>query len=54
MYWSGLVYWLKNTLLNEKNISPEDIELLEIVDSAEEVMDCLDRFYSNNNFKPNF
>jgi uncharacterized protein (TIGR00730 family) len=54
IYWSGLVYWLKNTLLNEKNISPEDIELLEIVDSAEEVMGCLDRFYSNNNFKPNF
>jgi hypothetical protein len=40
--------------LNEKNISPKDIELLEIVDSAEEVMACLDRFYSNNNFKPNF
>jgi uncharacterized protein (TIGR00730 family) len=53
-YWRGLVDWLKNTLLNEKNISPEDIELLEIVDSAEEVMGCLDRFYSNNNFKPNF
>ena len=53
-YWSGLVDWLKNTLLIEKNISPEDIDLLEIVDSAEEVMACLDRFYSNNNFKPNF
>ena len=53
-YWSGLVDWLKNTLLIEKNISPEDINLLEIVDSAEEVMNCLDRFYSNNNFKPNF
>ena len=53
-YWSGLVDWLKNTLLIEKNISPEDIDLLEIVDNAEEVMNCLDRFYSNNNFKPNF
>ncbi len=53
-YWSGLVDWLKNTLLIEKNISPEDIDLIEIVDSAEEVMNCLDRFYSNNNFKPNF
>ena len=54
IYWSGLIDWLKNTLLNDKNISPEDIELLEIADSAEEVMACLDRFYSNNNFKPNF
>jgi uncharacterized protein (TIGR00730 family) len=53
-YWSGLVDWLKNTLLIQKKISPEDIDLLEIVDSAEEVMNCLDRFYSNNNFKPNF
>ena len=53
-YWSGLVDWLKNTLLIQKKISPEDIDLLEIVDSAQEVMNCLDRFYSNNNFKPNF
>jgi|TARA_B110000285_G_C15133711_1_gene625393 uncharacterized protein (TIGR00730 family) len=53
-YWSGLLDWLKNTLLAEKNISPEDLLLLELVDSAEEVMDCLERFYSKDNFKPNF
>ena len=53
-YWSGLVDWIKNTLIKEKNISPDDIDLFELVDTKEEVMDCLNRFYKNANFTPNF
>ena len=53
-YWSGLVDWIKNTLIKEKNISPEDLDLFELVDTKEEVMDCLNRFYKKENFKPNF
>ena len=53
-YWKGLVDWIKNKLLKEKNVSPEDLNIFEIVDSVEEVMDCLNRFYTKDNFKPNF
>jgi len=53
-YWSGLVDWIKNTLLKEKNISPEDLDLIALVDTKEEVMECLNRFYTKDNFKPNF
>lgn len=53
-YWSGLIDWIKNTILKEKNISPEDLNLFELVDTKEEVMDCLNRFYEKENFKPNF
>ena len=53
-YWRGLVDWIKETLIKEKNISPEDLGLFELVDTVEEVMDCLDRFYIKENFKPNF
>ena len=53
-YWKGLVGWIKDTLLKEKNISPDDIELFDVVDTVEEVMDCLERFYTKDNFKPNF
>jgi uncharacterized protein (TIGR00730 family) len=53
-YWKGLVGWIKDTLLKEKNISSDDIELFDVVDTVEEVMECLERFYTKDNFKPNF
>ena len=53
-YWSGLIDWIKNTVLKEKNISPEDLDLFELVDTLDEVMDFLNRFYTKDNYKPNF
>jgi uncharacterized protein (TIGR00730 family) len=53
-YWSGLTDWIKNTVLVEKNISPEDLDLFTLVDTTEEVMECLNRFYEKDNFVPNF
>jgi uncharacterized protein (TIGR00730 family) len=53
-YWSGLLDWIKETLLSQKNISPEDIDLIEIVDTPQEVKQYLEQFYSHENFKPNF
>lgn len=53
-YWEGLIDWIKDKLLRENNISTEDLELFEVVDTKEEVMDCLNRFYIKDNFKPNF
>jgi len=53
-YWSGLLDWIEETVLKEKNISPEDLDLIELVDTKDEVMDCLNRFYIKDNYKPNF
>ena len=53
-YWECLINWIKDKLLRENNISTEDLELFEVVDTKEEVMDCLNRFYIKDNFKPNF
>jgi uncharacterized protein (TIGR00730 family) len=53
-YWGGLIDWIKETVLKEKNISPEDLDLFELVDTKEEVMNCLNRFYIQDNYKPNF
>ena len=53
-YWGGLIDWIKGTVLKEKNISPEDLDLFELVDTKDEVMDCLNRFYIKDNYKPNF
>ena len=42
-YWTGLIDWIKNRLLEEKRISPEDIEILKIIDDPEEVVKAVNK-----------
>ena len=44
-YWKGLIDWLKATVLSHGSISPEDIDLIHIVDDPEEVSDIILRRY---------
>lgn len=54
-YWSGLMEWITQTLLAEhKTISPEDLDLIHLVDSPEEVTAILDAFYKQYQLSPNF
>ena len=46
-YWAGLVEWVRERLLEGGMISPEDVDLLALTDSAEDavetVVDCYER-----------
>nr|WP_299385386.1 TIGR00730 family Rossman fold protein [Allomuricauda sp.] len=53
-FWSGLIDWIKETMLSAGNISPKDLDLIKIVDSAEDVVDIIDAFYKSRNLSPNF
>jgi len=53
-YWSGLVDWIKEVMLKDKNISPEDIDLFTVVDTAEEAVEHINKFYNKYLLKPNF
>jgi uncharacterized protein (TIGR00730 family) len=53
-YWKGLADWMQQTMLDEKNISPQDLELLKIVDTAEEVVAHVLQFYKKHTLQPNF
>lgn len=54
-FWSGLVDWIKTTLLDSfENISAPDIDLVQVVDTPEEVIEILDKFYDEYNLSPNF
>jgi hypothetical protein len=53
-YWTGLMQWLQNTMLTEGYISPEDMDLLKIVDTADEVAEHVLHFYSKHPLQPNF
>jgi len=53
-FWSGLVDWIKQTVLEEKNISPKDIDLFSLVDTAEDAVKVIDDFYKEYSLRPNF
>ena len=54
-YWEGLLEWIKETMLNkENNISPEDLDLFSIVDTSDETLVIINKFYKKYGFKPNF
>ena len=44
-YWKGLVSWIKNTLLPEGTIDEVDLKLFSVVDTPQEVMAAIDKFY---------
>ena len=54
-YWEGLVDWIKKVMLEEEqNISPSDLNLFAMVDSADEAVKYIDDFYKNHQLTPNF
>lgn len=53
-YWEGLMGWLQDKILHEKNIDNDDLSLIQIVDSAEEAVAAIDEFYHKYALKPNF
>ena len=53
-YWQGLMDWIQNTVLKEKNISPDDLNLFSIVDDESEAVKVIDDFYSKYLLSPNF
>lgn len=53
-YWSGLIDWLKETVLAEGNISEKDFELYRLVDTPEEAVGHIKAFYDKYMVKQNF
>lgn len=54
-YWDGLLEWIREVMLNtESNISPEELDLIKQVDTANEAVDYINSFYSKYLLSPNF
>lgn len=54
-FWSGLMDWIKTTVLNKfENISPKDLDLIHLVDTEKEVITILERFYKDSGSSFNF
>jgi hypothetical protein len=54
-FWSGLIDWIKSTMVDtHKTVSPQDLNLIHLVDTEDEVINILDDFYKKYALSPNF
>ncbi len=53
-YWEGLIEWIKDSMLAEKNINPADLNLFHITDSPDEVVKIIKNHYKKSDLSPNF
>jgi len=54
-YWEGLLVWIKEVMLaKEQNISIDDLDLFNVVDTPAEAVDIINDFYKKYTLKPNF
>lgn len=53
-YWRGLVEWIKKTLIDEKMISPDDLDLFYVTDDPVEVARMIADFYTKRAMIMNF
>lgn len=54
-FWGGLMDWIKTVLIEKYfNASPEDMNLIKLVDTEDEVVEVIDKFYKKYSLSPNF
>lgn len=51
-FWTGLIDWMKNTLVKEDTISVEDLELFTLANTPEEVVEQVQEFYKDRSYEP--
>ncbi|HET7834148.1 MAG TPA: TIGR00730 family Rossman fold protein [Gallionella sp.] len=51
-FWGGLLDWFRTTLLEEKVISPQDLNLVQLFDEPEAVVDAIFKHYETRGFEP--
>ena len=47
-YWSGLLTWLRDTVLKNGAISEEDFDLLRVFDEPEEIAEAVNKWYTQH------
>jgi uncharacterized protein (TIGR00730 family) len=50
-YWSGLLVWLKETMLGEGNIGADELDLIKVADDPQEVVRIIREAHSDPSFR---
>jgi hypothetical protein len=51
-FWSGLLDWMRERLVGEGMIAPEDMDLVQVIEEPEAVVDAIFAFYEGRGFQP--
>lgn len=51
-FWAGLIDWLRDRLVSEKMINPEDMNLLQVIDDPAKVVEAIFTHYETRGFAP--
>lgn len=51
-FWQGLVDWFRDRLVGEGMISPEDMDLIQVLDTPEEIVEAIFKHYETRGFAP--
>lgn len=51
-FWTGFIDWIRNSLLKEGMISPEDLDLFKVLDNPKDVVDAIFHHYEHRGFEP--
>jgi len=51
-FWEGLLQWFSETLVSEGTIAEEDLDLYQILDTADEVVEAIFNYYEHRGFEP--
>lgn len=51
-FWQGLLDWFRNTLVTEGMVSPEDMDLVQVIDEPAKVVEAIFKHYETRGFEP--
>ncbi len=51
-FWRGMLDWFRNTLVAEGMISPEDMDLIKVINEPQGVVDAIFDYYEKRGFEP--
>ena len=51
-FWSGLLDWFRDRLIEEGMINPDDMNLVQIIDEPEEIVTAIFKHYETRGFEP--
>ena len=49
-FWRGLIDWFRDTLVREKMIAPEDMDLIQLIDDPKAVVEAIFKHYEHSSF----
>lgn len=51
-FWEGLLAWMRDKLVGEAMIAPEDMNLMQVIDEPQAIVDAIFKHYEHRSFSP--